>query len=98
MAWTSHTATRRSRSHLSKRTDPPLVTQPTYTPPIMGERMQERYVIDSKGKKTAVIVPLRDYQQLLEDLHDLAVVAERRDEQSISFEELQRRVKASGAL
>lgn len=43
-------------------------------------------------------VPLKDYQQLLEDLHDLALVAERRDEQPISFEELQRRLKASGAL
>ena len=60
--------------------------------------MQERYVIDSKGKKTAVIVPFREYQNLLEDLHDLAVVAERREEPSISFEELQRRLKASGAL
>jgi hypothetical protein len=49
---------------------------------------QEHFVIDAKGKKTAVIVPIREYERLLEDLHDLAIVAERRDETPISFGEM----------
>jgi len=32
----------------------------------------------SKGKKTAAILPIKKYEELMEDLHDLAVVAERR--------------------
>ena len=48
----------------------------------------EQYVIDSDGKKTGVILALSHYERLLEDLHDLAVVAERRHEGTISFEEL----------
>jgi PHD/YefM family antitoxin component YafN of YafNO toxin-antitoxin module len=42
--------------------------------------LQEQYVIDTEGNKTAVILSLQRYEQLLEDLHDLAVVAERREE------------------
>jgi PHD/YefM family antitoxin component YafN of YafNO toxin-antitoxin module len=37
----------------------------------------ERYVIDEKGQKVAVILPLTEYKNLQEDLHDLAVAAER---------------------
>ena len=55
--------------------------------------IQEQYVVDSKGKKKSVILPLKRYQQLMEDLHDLAVVAERRDEEPISLEEMKRRLK-----
>ena len=52
--------------------------------------LQEQYIYDSKGKKTGVILSLERYEQLLEDLHDMAVVAERRDEESVSFEEMKR--------
>lgn len=34
----------------------------------------------------------------MEDLHDLAVVAERREEQPISLEELKRRMKKNGGV
>lgn len=58
----------------------------------------EKFVIDSNGKKTAVIIPLDKYEQLMEDLHDLAVVAERRDEETISLEEITKKLKISGVL
>jgi hypothetical protein len=60
--------------------------------------VQEQFVVDSKGKKTGVILPLKRYQNLMEDLHDLAVLAERRTEQPISFEEMERRLKKDGVL
>ncbi len=60
--------------------------------------LQEQYVIDANGNKTGVILSLERYEQLLEDLHDLAVIAERRDEEPISFEEMQRRLKKDGIL
>ncbi len=62
------------------------------------EMTQEQYVIDTKGKKLSVILSLERYERLMEDLHDLAVIAERRDEQPISFEELKRRLKKDGIL
>ena len=60
--------------------------------------VHEQYVFDAKGKKTGVILSLERYEQLLEDLYDLAVVAERRDEQPISFEEMKQRLKKDGIL
>ena len=54
---------------------------------------QEHYVTDTKGRKMGVILSLKRYQQLMEDLHDLAVVAERREERPISLEEMKRRIK-----
>ena len=54
---------------------------------------QEQFVIDAKGKKTGVILSLKHYQQLIEDLHDLAIVAERRDEAPVTLAEMKRRLK-----
>jgi hypothetical protein len=45
----------------------------------------EPYVVDENGNKVAVIPPFRQYQHLKEDLHDLAMVAGRRDEGTISI-------------
>lgn len=58
----------------------------------------EQYVIDPKGRKTAVLLSWRQYQRLQEDLHDLAVVAERRAEAPIRLEEMRRRLKKVGLL
>jgi len=59
---------------------------------------QARYVIDAKGKKTGVLLSLRQYQKLMEDLHDLAVVAERKGEKPITLEEMKRRLKKDGVI
>ncbi|HGJ65848.1 TPA: type II toxin-antitoxin system Phd/YefM family antitoxin [bacterium] len=54
---------------------------------------QEQYIINEKGKKTAIILPIKQYEQLLEDLHDLAIVAERREESVISLDEMKKRLE-----
>lgn len=60
--------------------------------------VQVQYVVDAKGRRTSVILSFKRYQQLMEDLHDLAVVAERRDEKPISLEEMRRRLKEDDLL
>ncbi|PYS21795.1 MAG: prevent-host-death family protein [Acidobacteria bacterium] len=59
---------------------------------------REQYVIDAEGRRTAVLLSLEQYERLMEDLHDLAIVAERRDEESISLQELKRRLKKDGLI
>ena len=59
---------------------------------------REQYVVDSNGKRTGVLLSVEQCERLLEDLHDLAVVAERRDEEPISLEELKRRLKKDGLI
>ena len=59
---------------------------------------REQYVIDEKGRTTAVIIPVDEYEELLEDIHDLAIIADRRDEPAISFEKLKEKLKKDGLL
>lgn len=59
---------------------------------------KEQFVVNANGKKTAVLLSLKYYEKLLEDLHDLAVVAERRAEKPITLEEMKRRLKKNGVL
>ncbi|HEX4962650.1 MAG TPA: type II toxin-antitoxin system Phd/YefM family antitoxin [Thermoanaerobaculia bacterium] len=63
-----------------------------------SETLGQQFVVDREGKRQAVIIPLHEYQRLMEDLHDLAVVAERRDEVAISLEEMKRRLHDDGLL
>ena len=60
--------------------------------------LQEHFIVDAKGKKTGVLLSIKRYQKLMEDLHDLAVVAERRTEKPITAEELRKRLKKNGFL
>ena len=60
--------------------------------------MNTQFVVDESGKKTAVILPVEEYDELLEDIHDLVVIAERKDEPVISFDELKKRLKADGLI
>jgi len=59
---------------------------------------QEQFIVNAKGKKTGVLLSLKQYQRLMEDLHDLAIVAERRKEKPIAFEELKRQLRENGLL
>ena len=57
-----------------------------------------QYVTNQAGEKTAVILPISEYEELLEDLQDLAAVAERRQEPTISHEELLTELKRDGLI
>jgi hypothetical protein len=62
------------------------------------KQLHTQFIVDELGKKTAVVLPLKDYEELLEDIHDLAVIAERKDEPTMSFDELKKRLKADGLI
>ncbi len=57
-----------------------------------------QYLTDERGDRTAVVLPIGDYEKLLEDLDDLAVVAERRDEPVVAHEDFLADLKRDGLL
>ena len=63
----------------------------------IGE-MQLKYVTDESGEKTAVILPIEEFEKLLEDIGDMAALLERRDESTIPFEEVVTKLKKDGLL
>ncbi len=60
--------------------------------------LQPQYVTDKNGNKTAVILPIEEFEELLEDLQDLAVLAGRRDDPTIPHEEVVARLKRDGYI
>ncbi len=59
---------------------------------------REQFIVDERGRKTKVVLPIKQYERLLEDLHDLAVVAERKGEELVPFEDVEKRLKRDGLL
>lgn len=57
-----------------------------------------QYLTDERGEKTAVVLALSDYEKLLDDLEDLAVVAERREEPAIPHAQFVSELKRDGLL
>ncbi len=57
-----------------------------------------QYIVDDVGERKAVIIPVQQFHELLEDLKDLAAVAECREEPTISHEELLVQLKQDGLL
>ncbi len=64
----------------------------------MNTSVREQYIIDREGNKTGVILSIEQYEQMLEDLHDLAIVAERRSEQPVTLAKMQEWLKEDGTL
>jgi hypothetical protein len=70
----------------------------------MSTPVKEQYIVDAEGNKTAIILSIRQrrryaneqYAQMLEDLHDLAIVAERRNEEPLSLANMQEWLKEDG--
>jgi hypothetical protein len=55
--------------------------------------LHTNYIIDNKGKKQGVFLSIKEYQKLIEDLHDLAIVAERRHEKVLKLATIKRKLK-----
>jgi PHD/YefM family antitoxin component YafN of YafNO toxin-antitoxin module len=50
--------------------------------------LNPQYIKNNAGKNSFVVLPLGEYEELIEDLHDLAIIAERRKEPTMSLSEL----------
>ena len=62
------------------------------------EKYSPQFVVDETGKKNMVLLKMNVFNDLLEDLHDLAVVAERREDNMTPYEEFRKELKSEGKL
>jgi len=60
--------------------------------------LHAHYVVDDTGQKISVILPMNEFEELLEALADLAALAERRDEPTVAHAEVIAGLKADGLL
>lgn len=60
--------------------------------------LRAQYITDESGERVSVILPMVDFKALIEDIEDLAAVAERRDESTVSHQQLIDELKQDGLL
>ncbi|HEY9703411.1 MAG TPA: hypothetical protein V6C58_13245 [Allocoleopsis sp.] len=57
-----------------------------------------KYITDSTGEKKAVILPIAEFEEMLEDLEDLVSIAERQNEATTDHEDFIEELKRDGLL
>lgn len=61
-------------------------------------KMDAHYITNELGERVSVIIPVEEYEALLEDVEDLAAIAERREEVVVDHADVLNRLKADGLL
>jgi hypothetical protein len=57
-----------------------------------------QYITNEQGQRTAVIVPIEDYEELFEDLHVSRVAEETKDDEPIPWTEVKAELISEGKL
>ena len=57
-----------------------------------------QFITDAEGNRTAVILPIDEYEQLIEDLHLIRVYQESRDEPRRPFSEVVEEMRQAGEI
>ena len=60
--------------------------------------MSTQFVTNDKGKKIAAILPIREYEDLLQDIQSAAIIERRRNEQTYPWEDLKKKLAEDGIL
>ncbi|BCG62719.1 MAG: antitoxin [Methyloprofundus sp.] len=60
--------------------------------------LHPQFITDEKGTKKSVVLSIETYQELIENIEDLAVIAKRKDESTTSHKKLLEELKVSGLL
>ena len=54
---------------------------------------KRRFLVDERGRRHSVILSMSEYPELMEDLTDLALIAERKEEPRESLESVKSRLE-----
>jgi PHD/YefM family antitoxin component YafN of YafNO toxin-antitoxin module len=62
------------------------------------DKIHPQYIVDENGKKRSVILSIKEFEEMIEDLDDLACIAKRKDEKTTSHQEFLKELKKDGLL
>lgn len=57
-----------------------------------------RYIIDKNGNKKEVVLPIKEFNELLEDLEDLSMIAERKKDKVVKHSDVIRILRENALL
>ena len=62
------------------------------------EQLHPQFIVDEKGEKKSVILSISDFQELIDDLEDLTLINERKEESITSHKDFINELKDNGIL
>ena len=62
------------------------------------KELNPQFITNEAGEKISVVLPMDKFQELLEDIEDLAAIAERREEPTIPHDEVIKELKRDGLI
>ena len=62
------------------------------------KELHPQYIVNEKGEKKSVILSIEGFEELLADLEDLAAIADRKYEPTITHEDLRAQLEDDGLL
>ena len=66
---------------------------------MMGlKELNPQYITNENGEKISVVLSMAKFEELLEEIEDLAAIAERRDEPTIPHDEFIKGLKQDGII
>ena len=56
---------------------------------------QVSFLVNRRGKRTHALLPIKEYERLVEDQHDIAISEARKDEIPLDYEQVKARIRAN---
>ncbi len=66
--------------------------------PTATRKKHGQVIKDARGKALGVFLTMAQYEQIMEDLHDISIMAERAGGPTISMKAMERRLKKDGVI
>lgn len=61
-------------------------------------KLRPQYLRNESGEKSFVVLTVAEHEELLDDLSDLAVLAERKDDPKVKLKDFENGLKADGLI
>ena len=64
----------------------------------MPINLHPQYITDDSGDKISVVIGMKEFENMLEDIEDLTTIADRKDEETTSHDDFLNELRADGTL
>ena len=64
----------------------------------MPMNLNPQYITNDNGEKMSVVLSMQEFENILEEFEDLAIVAERKDKELISHQDILKELKQDGII
>jgi len=65
---------------------------------MITETLHPQYLKNFDGSNSFMVLPINEYEELIEDYNDLMIIAKRRNDKKISLEELKNRLNCDESI